>query len=120
MPTLGERIQKAWNAFRNKDPTPPQNTFLYGGTSYYRPDRRRPSMGSERSIIAPILNRIAVDAAQVDIDAVTQGKVFGCSNSGSVYGDINVGGVAGAMAIEQALDPEGDLQVGVSSTIRTE
>lgn len=67
MPTLGERIQKAWNAFRNKDPTPPQNTFLYGGTSYYRPDRRRPSMGSERSIIAPILNRIAVDAAQVDI-----------------------------------------------------
>lgn len=67
MPTLGERIQKAWNAFRNKDPTPPQNTFLYGGTSYFRPDRRRPSMGSERSIIAPILNRIAVDAAQVDI-----------------------------------------------------
>lgn len=68
MPTLGERIQKAWNAFRNKDPTPTQNTFFYGGSSsYFRPDRRRPSMGSERSIIAPILNRIAVDAAQVDI-----------------------------------------------------
>ena len=66
------------------------------------------------------LTDIVTDASQVDIDAVTQGKVFGCGNSGSVYGDINVGGVAGAMAIEQALDPEGDLQVGVSSTIRTE
>lgn len=69
MPTFGERIQKAWNAFRNKDPTikPHDNLFSYGSASMYRPDRRRPSSGSERSIIAPILNRIAVDAAAVDI-----------------------------------------------------
>ena len=65
MPTLGERITKAWNAFRNKDPTPQQNYYSY--SSYFRPDRRRPSIGNERSIIAPILNRISVDAAQVDI-----------------------------------------------------
>lgn len=69
MPTFGERIQKAWNAFRNKDPTIKSydNLFSYGSASMYRPDRRRPSSGSERSIIAPILNRIAVDAAAVDI-----------------------------------------------------
>lgn len=69
MPTFGERIQKAWNAFRNKDPTikSHDNLFSYGSASMYRPDRRRPSSGSERSIIAPILNRIAVDAAAVDI-----------------------------------------------------
>lgn len=68
MPTLGERITKAWNAFRNKDPTPQQTTdnFYYSFSSY-RPDRRTPSRGSERSIIAPILNRISVDAAAVDI-----------------------------------------------------
>ena len=69
MPTLGERIQKAWNAFRNRDPTPvkKQDIFVYGSAGSYRPDRRRPTVGSERSIIAPILNRIAVDAAAVDI-----------------------------------------------------
>ena len=65
MPTLTERIQKAWNAFRNKDPTP--DRYSYGYSSYYRPDRRRPSPGTERTIIAPLLNRIAVEAAKVDI-----------------------------------------------------
>lgn len=70
MPTLGERIQKAWNAFRNRDPTTTverQNTFYYSYGGSARPDRRRPTMGTDRSIIAPILNRIAVDAAAVDI-----------------------------------------------------
>lgn len=69
MPTLIERIQKGWNAFRNKDPTPRenQNTFYYSSSSTYRPDRRRPSIGSERSIIMPLLNRIAVDASQIGI-----------------------------------------------------
>ena len=68
MPTFGERIQKAWNAFRNKDPTPKTTEiFTYGTSSSLRPDRRRPSIGNERSIIAPLLNRIAVDAAAVDI-----------------------------------------------------
>ena len=66
MPNIIERIQKAWNAFRNKDPTP--STFsYYGSGSYYRPDRRTFRPGSERSIITPILNRIAVDCAAVDI-----------------------------------------------------
>lgn len=65
MPTLVERFQKAWNAFRNKDPTP--NRYGYGYSSYYRPDRRRPTPGTERTIIAPLLNRIAVEAAKVDI-----------------------------------------------------
>ena len=67
MPTLIERIQKGWNAFRNKDPTPyqPYTYFSYG--SNYRPDRKRFSPGSDRSIITPILTRIAVDAAAIDI-----------------------------------------------------
>lgn len=69
MPTLGERIQKAWNAFRNKDPTydykQPYTYFSYG--SSYRPDRKRLSPGSERSIITPILTRIAVDAAAINV-----------------------------------------------------
>ena len=69
MPTIGERVLKAWNAFRNKDPTPvrQQDIFAYSSAGSLRPDRRRPTVGSERSIIAPLLNRIAVDAAAVDI-----------------------------------------------------
>lgn len=66
MPTLIERIQKAWNAFRNKDPTS-EKYLYYGSSTYYRPDRRRMMPGSERSIITPILNRIAVDAAAVSV-----------------------------------------------------
>lgn len=68
MPSLGDRIQKAWNAFRNKDPTPyHRETNYYSYNSSYRPDRRRINHGGERSIIAPILNRISVDAAAIDI-----------------------------------------------------
>ena len=69
MPSFTERIQKAWNAFRNRDPTPikQQDIFAYSYAGSYRPDRRRFTPGSERSIIAPILNRMAVDAAAVDI-----------------------------------------------------
>lgn len=76
MPTLGERIQKAWNAFRNRDPTPAkqQDIFMYSSAGNYKPDRRRSRVGSERSIIAPILNRIAVDAAAVDIRHVQLDK----------------------------------------------
>lgn len=76
MPTIGERIQKAWNAFRNRDPTPvrQQDIFTYSSAGSLRPDRRRSKVGSERSIIAPILNRIAVDAAAVDIRHVQLDK----------------------------------------------
>lgn len=68
MPSLGERIQKAWNAFRNKDPTPKSGgNYYFSYSSYNRPDRRVLNRGGERSIIAPILNRIAVDSAAIDI-----------------------------------------------------
>ena len=69
MPSLTERIQKAWNAFRNKDPTQGinQQPYYYGYSTSYRPDRKRLTPGSERSIITPILTRIAVDAAAIDV-----------------------------------------------------
>ena len=48
------------------------------------------------------------DTSDENIDAVTFGKVRGCTNHGAVDADLNVGGIAGAMAIEYELDPEGD------------
>jgi hypothetical protein len=59
-----DRIQHAWNAFLNRDPT------YYGdrGMSYsYRPDRPRLTRGNERSIITSIYNRIAIDVAAISI-----------------------------------------------------
>lgn len=70
MPSLTDRIAKAWNAFRNKDPTETGSVFYYGSSSSVRPDSRRLNYNSQRSIIAPLLNRIAVDAASIEIKHV--------------------------------------------------
>lgn len=63
-----DRIQHAWNAFLNRDPTLPYSNFGYG--SSYRPDRPRFSRGNERSIVTSVYNRIALDAAAIDIKHV--------------------------------------------------
>ncbi|MGN1307867.1 MAG: GLUG motif-containing protein [Faecousia sp.] len=52
---------------------------------------------------------VLIDSSETDIALVTLGKVSDCTNFGSVDGDINVGGIAGAMAMEYALDPEDDI-----------
>ena len=62
---LADRLQHAWNAFLNRDPTP---DYRDGGmASYYRPDRMRFSRGNERSIVTSVYNRIALDTASIDI-----------------------------------------------------
>lgn len=61
--TIGSRLKHAWNAFTNKDPTP-----NYDGASYsYRPDRVRFSRGNEKTIVTAIYNRMALDAAAIEI-----------------------------------------------------
>ena len=70
MPSFSERLQHAWNAFNNKDPTPSYTTnFYYGGSSYSQ-SRHRLSFGNERSIVNAIFNRIAADVASVDFKHV--------------------------------------------------
>lgn len=64
--SLGSRLKHAWNAFTGRDDIigDYQNT----GPSYsYRPDRPRLKYGNERSIIASVYNRIAIDVASIDI-----------------------------------------------------
>lgn len=69
MPTILERIVRGWNAFRNKDPTI-GNQYFNGPGNYSPPDRRRLKIGSERSIIAPLLNRVAIDASTIELKHV--------------------------------------------------
>lgn len=62
---LRDRLQHAWNAFLNRDPT---SNYRTNEISYsYRPDRPRLSRGNERSIVTAIYNRIALDVASIDI-----------------------------------------------------
>lgn len=49
------------------------------------------------------------DTSEENIDQVTSGRLLSCSNTAAISGDLNVGGVAGSMAVEYELDPEDDL-----------
>lgn len=68
MPTIGERIKHAWNAFMSRDPT--NYSLDHGYSSFYRPDHPRFSRGNQRSIVAAVLNRIAVDAASCRLEHI--------------------------------------------------
>jgi methyl-accepting chemotaxis protein len=48
------------------------------------------------------------DQSEADISGTRLGKAERCANTGNVQADRNVGGIAGAMAIEYDLDPEED------------
>lgn len=69
---FSDRLKHAWNIFKSRDPTDfYPKAYGYGGDAY-RPDynRRYNSFVGDRSIVTAIKNRIAVDAAQVDIQHV--------------------------------------------------
>lgn len=63
--SMSSRIKNAWNAFKAGTPRVIYKEFYSG--SYRRPDRTRLTRGNERSIMTSVLNRIALDAAAIDI-----------------------------------------------------
>lgn len=63
--SIFDRLQHGWNAFMGRDPTS-RGQYLGGGYSI-RPDRVRFSRGNERSIVTSVYNRIALDAAAINI-----------------------------------------------------
>lgn len=67
MESFGTRLMHGWNAFRgrNGDDLIP-TTYDLGFISTDNPGRVRLSMSSERSVIATITNRIAMDVASFD------------------------------------------------------
>lgn len=86
MPRFTERLQHAWNAFFSRDPTKPIPYQITEGVSYgYRPDRTRMTRGNERSIVTSVINRIAIDAAAIEIKHVRidqNGRFIDVMNSG--------------------------------------
>ena len=64
---LFDRLQHAYNAFTNKDPT--YRPYM-GSSANYRPDRPRFTGGNERSMVTSIYNRIGLDVAALKIQHV--------------------------------------------------
>lgn len=81
--TLGSRLKHAWNAFLSREPT---SYYQSSGRGYsYRPDRPRLTRGNERSIVTSVFNRIALDAAAINIQHVKlddNGRFVSAVNSG--------------------------------------
>ena len=65
-----DRLQHAWNAFSNRDPTRVYREWGVGASYSHRPDRVRFSRGNERSIVTSVYNRIAMDVASLNINHV--------------------------------------------------
>ena len=67
---FSSRLKHAWNAFLNRDP-PNQYAFPDIGPSFSnRPDKPVLRMSNERTIIAAIINRIAIDVSRTTIQHV--------------------------------------------------
>lgn len=65
--TFGSRVKNAWNAFLARDQTQKNFPGEYGIGYSRKPDRVHLSLGNERSIIAALYNRIAIDVASLGI-----------------------------------------------------
>lgn len=69
MPSFGERLKHAWNAFKSRDPTDDiidhKEFYQYGST--FRPDRTRLRYSVEKTLMTSIINRIAMDVAAIPI-----------------------------------------------------
>lgn len=60
------------------------------------------------------------DISDEDTDEDLMGKVSNSVNFGKLDGDLNIGGIAGAIAIENDLDPEDDLQFSGNMSLNFE
>lgn len=67
MPKFSDRLQHAWNAFRYGEQ---QRVRDYGPGYYYSPSRVVRRIGTERSIVMALYNRIATDVSSVGIKHV--------------------------------------------------
>lgn len=57
------RLRNAWDVFRNKDPTPPNEPSVTSGAN---PARQRLSYGVDRTILSSLYTRMAMDVSTID------------------------------------------------------
>lgn len=59
-----------------------------------------------------------VDVSNEDEQGEACGKVDLCVNYGHIQGDVNVGGIAGAMSVEHDFDPEDDIEIEGEASVK--
>lgn len=67
-------------------------------------------LADEMSSTSTDISDYTEDISSKDTAGRSDGKIAECTNHGQINGDVNVGGIAGAMAIEYDFDPEGDIE----------
>ena len=69
MPKFTDWLKHSWNVFTSRDPTE-EIKMGFESASMYRPDTVRYRRGGDRTITTAIYNRIAIDAAAIDMKHV--------------------------------------------------
>lgn len=67
MSKIIDRLSHAWNAFTEREPFSLPDYATIGASYGVRPDRSRLGFTNERSIIASVYTRLAIDIAQIEI-----------------------------------------------------
>lgn len=121
--TIVARISRAWNAFFNKT-----ESFLnnWGARYSTRPDRSRLSFGNERSIIAAVYNRLALDVSEMNVQHVRvdeNGRYLSDVKSGlndclTVSANIDQTGTAFLHDVAMSLFDEGSIAIVPVDTTR--
>lgn len=101
--SLGKRFKNAWSVFTSKDSAIDNsfasNVLTYGGSTY-RPDRERLRPSVDKSIVAAMYNRIAVDVAAIPIKHV---KI----NQNGRYEETISSGLNNCLSVEANIDQTG-------------
>lgn len=79
-------------------------------------DAMRTTLGN----VSETLGGSLLDVSDRDSEEDLSGKVANCTNRGSVLADRNAGGIAGAMALENDLDPEEDWDITGGNSLNFE
>lgn len=95
---FADSFKHAWNAFFNRDPTGEYRE--HGMAHYARPDRVRFTRGNDKSIVAAFLNKIALDAAAIDIEHVD-------TDEEGRYANTRKSGLNDCLSVEANIDQTG-------------
>ena len=78
------------------------------------------AMRTTLSNISETTGGSVVDLSDEDTEETLSGKVANCRNTGNIRGDLNCGGIAGAMALENDLDVQEDWLVKGDNSLNFE
>lgn len=114
-----DRLTHAWNAFRDK-PSIDDYTYVAVSESWgNNPNRSRPSVTTERSVINSIINRIAIDVADISVrhvrvddkDRLVEVVKSGVDYCFNIEANIDQSGIAFRQDIVQTLLEKGVVAV---------